>query len=253
MAVLCRHGDRASASTPAASQCTPVDMVHIATTPDTRAQRAAADMARGRPVRRGRNVVDRAGELRVALLDVFALPIFVSGVRVFELLPFEEHTPRVSIGRMVLQRESWSVPAAEIPAHAADVAAFARDRGMPRRVFMKSPAGAQAVYLDVDSRASAASRAVRRARPPSATPARGSASPRCCPLPTSAGSRTATAPLRLGIPARRRRQHPPATPGKRPPITRCAPGAGAMLLAKQVGAAPPLGSETRNRKVGIMC
>ena len=69
------------------------------------------------------------------------LPIFVSGVRAFTLLPQETHAPRVPVGRMVLRGEGWSIPAAEIPERADDVAAFARDRGMPRRVFTKSPLG----------------------------------------------------------------------------------------------------------------
>jgi hypothetical protein len=130
---------------------TPVDTVHIATTPDTRAQAPRRTwLAEDLFVEAG-HVVDRTGALRVALLDVLALPIFVSGVRVFDLLPFEEHTPRVAIGRMVLQRESWNVPASELPAHATDVAAFGRDRGMPRRVFVKSPAERKPVYLDVES------------------------------------------------------------------------------------------------------
>ena len=83
--------------------------------------------------------------------DVFALPIFVSAVRSFTLLPQEEHAPRVTVGRMVLRRESWSIPAAEIPERAEDVAAFARDRGMPRRVFMKSPLERKPMYLDTES------------------------------------------------------------------------------------------------------
>jgi hypothetical protein len=130
---------------------TPVDMVHIATNPDARAQAPRRTWLADDLFVEAGHVVDRTGALRVAVLDVLALPIFVSGVRVFDLLPFEEHTPRVAIGRMVLQRESWSVPAAEIPAHATDVAAFARDRGMPRRVFVKSPAERKPVYLDVES------------------------------------------------------------------------------------------------------
>ena len=87
----------------------------------------------------------------MSLLDAFWLPIFVSGVRSFTLLPEEEHTPRVTVGRMVLRREGWSIPAAEIPERGDDVAAFARDRGMPRRVFMKSPLERKPMYLDTES------------------------------------------------------------------------------------------------------
>jgi len=51
----------------------------------------------------------------------------------------------------VLQREGWNVPAAEVPRDARDVAAFARDRGMPRRLFAKSPLERKPMYVDVES------------------------------------------------------------------------------------------------------
>ena len=89
--------------------------------------------------------------LGVPVDDVFGLPIFVSAVRTFTLLPEREHTPRVTIGRMVLRREGWSIPATDIPERADDVAAFARDRGMPRRLFMKSPLERKPMYLDTES------------------------------------------------------------------------------------------------------
>jgi hypothetical protein len=85
------------------------------------------------------------------LAEVFAMPIFISAVRTFELLPAEGHAPRLAIGRTVLRRESWSVPAAQVPQRSEDVAAFARDRGMPRRVFVKSPLERKPMYLDTES------------------------------------------------------------------------------------------------------
>jgi hypothetical protein len=99
----------------------------------------------------GTDVVDREGGLRVPLVDAFFLPIFVSGVRVFELLPEADHNPRQQIGNTVMRRESWNVPAAEVPQHADEVPAFARARGMPRRVFTKSPLERKPMYVDTDS------------------------------------------------------------------------------------------------------
>ncbi len=87
----------------------------------------------------------------MSVFDVFGMPIFISGVRAWELLPDEEHSERVTLGRTVLRREGWSVPAGEVPQHADDVPAFARDRGMPRRVFTKSPLERKPMYLDVES------------------------------------------------------------------------------------------------------
>ncbi|HEX7291629.1 MAG TPA: hypothetical protein VF250_10940 [Conexibacter sp.] len=72
-------------------------------------------------------------------------------MRAFELLPEAEHSPRAQIGNTVLRRESWSIPAAEVPQRAEDVPAFARDRGMPRRVFAKSPLERKPMYLDAES------------------------------------------------------------------------------------------------------
>jgi hypothetical protein len=130
---------------------TPDEFVHIAVMPTTRAQGGRRTWLPDELFVEGRDVVDASGELRMPVDDVFGLPIFVSAVRTFTLLPEREHTPRVTIGRMVLRREGWSIPATDIPERADDVAAFARDRGMPRRLFMKSPLERKPMYLDTES------------------------------------------------------------------------------------------------------
>jgi Lantibiotic dehydratase, N terminus len=129
----------------------PDDAILIAVMPTTRAQGGRRTWLPDELYVEGREVADASGEVRVSIDDVFAMPIFVSAVRSFTLLPAQEHAPRVTIGRMVLRREGWSIPATEIPERADDVAAFARDRGMPRRVFMKSPLERKPMYLDVES------------------------------------------------------------------------------------------------------
>lgn len=130
---------------------TPVDAIHIAARPDVRAQAPRRTWLAHELMVEGTDVVDRGGELRVGVVDAFFLPIFVSGVRAFELLAEAEHTPRQQIGNTVMRRESWNVPAADIPQRADDLPAFARDRGMPRRVFTKSPLERKPMYLDTDS------------------------------------------------------------------------------------------------------
>jgi hypothetical protein len=127
------------------------DMVHIAVMPETRAQEGRRTWMAQELLVDGTDLVDRTGELRVSLFDALWLPFFVSGVRRFSLLPEEEHSARVTIGRTVLRREGWSIPTTEIPERADDVAAFARDRGMPRRLFMKSPLERKPMYLDTQS------------------------------------------------------------------------------------------------------
>lgn len=85
-------------------------------------------MASGRALVEGDDLVDRTGELRVPLMDIFELPIFVSGVRTFEPFADADHVERLQIGRVVLRRETWNVPAGEIPQHAEEpTAADARE------------------------------------------------------------------------------------------------------------------------------
>jgi hypothetical protein len=128
-------------------------MIHIAALPDTRAQNGRRTWLPHELEVDGGYVVDRSGELRLPLLEVFWLPIFVAGVRSFHLLPeHDDHAPRLTVGRTVLRRETWNIPAAAIPERAEDLAAFGRDRGMPRRVFAKSPLERKPMYLDLESR-----------------------------------------------------------------------------------------------------
>lgn len=130
---------------------TPEDAVHIAALPTVRAQHPRRTWLPHELSIDGHDVIDRAGELRIPLADAFFLPIFVSGVRVFELLAEAEHSPRQQIGNTVLRRESWNIPAADVPQRVEDVPAFAHDRGMPRRVFTKSPLERKPMYLDTES------------------------------------------------------------------------------------------------------
>ena len=127
------------------------DMVHIAAQPDTRAQDGRRTWLPHELEVDGNDLVDKRGELRIPLFDALWLPIFVSGARAFELLPDAEHAPRVTIGKTVLRREGWRVPASEIPQRGEDVAGFARELGMPRRLFTKSPLERKPMYLDTES------------------------------------------------------------------------------------------------------
>jgi hypothetical protein len=127
------------------------DMVHIAVLPETRAPANRRTWLPGELLVDGTEVVDRTGQLRVSVRDVFALPVFITGMRMLSLLPEADHAPRVTIGKTVLRREGWNVPATDVPQRAEEVAAFARERGMPRRVFTKSPLERKPMYLDTDS------------------------------------------------------------------------------------------------------
>ncbi|MGH9030256.1 MAG: lantibiotic dehydratase, partial [Acidimicrobiales bacterium] len=129
------------------------EIVHIAALPDTRAQNGRRTWLAHELEVDGIELVDPTAELRVPLLDVFSLPLFVAGVRSFQLLPeHDEHAPRISVGRTVLRRETWNIPATDIPERPEDLAAFGRERAMPRRVFVKSPLERKPMYLDLESR-----------------------------------------------------------------------------------------------------
>ena len=127
------------------------DTIHIAVLPETRAQNGRRTWLPHELLIDGADVVDESGELRIPLVDVFGLAIFISGVRVFELLPEEEHGSRITVGPTVIRRESWSIAAADVPADPADVPSFARRHRMPRRVFAKSPLERKPMYLDTES------------------------------------------------------------------------------------------------------
>jgi lantibiotic biosynthesis dehydratase-like protein len=129
------------------------DDVHLAAMPDTRAQPPRHTWLPDDLLVEGGHVVSRRGGLRVPLPDALGMAIFIAGVRAFELLPEAEHVERVTVGRTVVRREGWNVPAGQVPQDARDLAAFARDRGMPRRLFAKSPLERKPMYLDLESRA----------------------------------------------------------------------------------------------------
>jgi len=129
----------------------PDDAIRIAAMPDTRAAGRQPTWQPHDLQVDGTDLVDRGGSLRLPLLDVFWLPIFISSARTFDPQPEQDHAQRLMIGHTVLAREAWNVPAAKIPQRAQDVGAFARDVGMPRRVFVKSPLERKPMYLDTDS------------------------------------------------------------------------------------------------------
>ena len=103
----------------------------------------------------------------------------------FKLIPSGPHTPRVTVDRLVVQRETWRTTVGETGLTAAagesrrylGVRAW-RDRlGLPERVFAKLGSESKPVYVDFTSPASVAS--VRRDHRPLTTtglrcPGRGS-------------------------------------------------------------------------------
>ena len=77
----------------------------------------------------------------------------------FKLFEPRSHTPRITIDRLVVARESWRIPPEEFSfAFVKDDASrflaarrWAHERGMPRYVFAKSPVETKPVYVDFAS------------------------------------------------------------------------------------------------------
>jgi len=132
-------------------------------------------------------VVDAGGRLRarsrdgrvdLELVELLSEQLMAQLVQRFRLLPAGAHTPRVSLDRLVVARESWLLPAARSRfAFAADepgrflgAQEWRREHGVPRFVFAKSPIEHKPFYVDLESGPSVelfahAVRALERERP----------------------------------------------------------------------------------------
>ncbi|MEN2429014.1 lantibiotic dehydratase [Chromobacterium vaccinii] len=113
-------------------------------------------------------IIEQNGELLVrsrdggwqrGLLELFADFIFLSVANDYLILPKGRHTPRVTVGGVVWQREGWRLPCSEFDfmLDEDDARVFlgmrrkAAEWGMPGRVFVKVPWENKPFYLDFDS------------------------------------------------------------------------------------------------------
>jgi hypothetical protein len=99
----------------------------------------------------GDAITDREGSFRAPLHALFWVPMFVATVFSFEPFPRAEHMDRITLGRTVLRRESWRISVGDCPTDPAGASAWARDHGMPRRVFVRMPDERKPTYLDMES------------------------------------------------------------------------------------------------------
>ena len=107
----------------------------------------------------GLMLATRNGQLAFDVIEVFGDLLSTEIVDWFKLLGGRAHTPRINIDRLVVQRESWSVPAAEVAFaferldadRFLEARRFQQQYGMPRQVFCKVPVEVKPVYLDFDS------------------------------------------------------------------------------------------------------
>jgi len=101
----------------------------------------------------------RDGLINFELVEFFGTILSLLCASHFKILERSKHTPRVTIDRLVVTRESWSFSAAELEfAHRKEEAErfaglqrWARDNGIPRFAFVKTPLETKPFYVDFES------------------------------------------------------------------------------------------------------
>ena len=129
----------------------PGDIAVLPPMPEVRARRGSRVVSVADLLVDGDTITDREGSFRAPLQALFWVPMFVATVFSYEPFPKVEHMERITVGRTVFRRESWRVSVADCPTDPAGVAAWARDHGMPRRVFVRMPDERKPTYLDMES------------------------------------------------------------------------------------------------------
>ena len=111
--------------------------------------------------RRGEELLMRTrdGRLEFELLEMLGEVLSGVGINYFKLLPDRPHTPRITIDRLVVGRETWRFRSSELQFAAEKdrslrflaVRRWARSHGMPRFVFVKTPVEVKPFFVDFDS------------------------------------------------------------------------------------------------------
>jgi hypothetical protein len=99
------------------------------------------------------------GHQHFDLLELFDGLLSIQVTNSFKLFPPSSHTPRVTIDRLVIQRESWLFAPDELPfAFSKDalerymgVRRWARTHELPRFIFVRTPVEMKPYYIDLDS------------------------------------------------------------------------------------------------------
>ena len=112
-------------------------------------------------VRESEGLVVRSVERGLAwpVFEVFAGLLVAKITNALDFLPRGTHRPRVTVDRLVIQRETWSIAPSTLEFLAATteldvmigVRAWAKGLGLPRFVFVKSPLEQKPIYVDLES------------------------------------------------------------------------------------------------------
>jgi hypothetical protein len=101
----------------------------------------------------------RDGRWRFTCAEFFGSAMMRAASGLFHLLPRAAHQPRVTVDHLVVAREQWHLPVSEIAFAArtddferyVECRRWARDRGFPPFVFVKSPIERKPTYIDLSS------------------------------------------------------------------------------------------------------
>ncbi|MEM7584611.1 MAG: lantibiotic dehydratase [Acidobacteriota bacterium] len=102
----------------------------------------------------------RDGRLEFPALDLFGIDLnLVCSAMIGDVLPERQHSPRVTIDRVVISRERWRFPVSELDFARSSrpeerflsVRRWARDHGLPRTSFFRVSSERKPCYLDCDS------------------------------------------------------------------------------------------------------
>jgi hypothetical protein len=122
----------------------------VITTGDEPAPAGTRGVPIGNMVIANGEVSDRGGTFELPLTELLFVPIFISGVRSFELVG-DEVTDRVTLGRTVIRRARWTAHAGDLTQTPDALTAWARERDLPRRVFARSPLERKPRFVDFES------------------------------------------------------------------------------------------------------
>jgi hypothetical protein len=104
-------------------------------------------------------VRSRDGRFERELVDFVAIQLSYAVQSAFRMLAAAPHTPRVTIDRLVVSRETWCVPASSLgfarerdaPKRLLSARRWARDLGLPRHVYVKAASEVKPIFIDLDS------------------------------------------------------------------------------------------------------
>ena len=101
----------------------------------------------------------RDNRVSFELLAFIDFNLTATSLQHFRVLPAMKHSPRVTIDKMVVSRERWSVELGELHFHTLPTAAerfvgarrWARALGVPRLAFYRTPEETKPLFVDFES------------------------------------------------------------------------------------------------------